>query len=81
MGLIPYRNGFALSAYYVGLFSCVPPLFPFGLLAIYLGLRGLRLADEEPEAEGRVHAWVGIVSGGLFFVIWSVLAIKLIVSW
>jgi len=81
MGLIPYRNGFALAAYYVGLFSCIPFLFPFGLLAIYLGLRGLKLAREEPEVEGTVHAWVGIVSGGLFCLLWLVVAVVLIVSW
>jgi len=67
MGIIPYRNGYALAAYYVGCFSCIPFLFPFGALAIYLGLRGLELAREEPEVKGKIHAWLGIVCGGVFF--------------
>ena len=66
-GLIPYRNSNALISYYVGLFS----FFPFvglimGIVAIVLGVRGLKLAGAQPEVKGKTHAWVGIILGGLF---------------
>lgn len=69
--LIPYRNGSALASYYVGLFS----IFPFfgavmGIVAVVLGVKGLKVARENPQAKGKAHAIVGIVCGVLFGGFW-----------
>ena len=66
-GLIPTKNGNALTSYYLGVFSIIPCLaIPMGIAAVTLGLRGLKLVKEHPEVKGRTHAWVGIIAGGLF---------------
>ncbi|MFH0794383.1 MAG: zinc ribbon domain-containing protein [bacterium] len=66
-GLIPYRNSPALIAYYLGVFSVIPCFgILIGIPAFFLGLKGLRLAREHPETKGGVHAWVGIIMGGIF---------------
>ncbi|MBI3463019.1 MAG: DUF4190 domain-containing protein [Planctomycetes bacterium] len=74
--LIPYRNPPALTAYYLGVFSlsaCIPLLGVVGVVmaiaAVVCGVRGLRLAKENPQARGRVHAWIGIVCGSVFAVL------------
>ncbi len=71
-GLIPYKNPHALIAYYLGLFSLFPCV---GLLlaipAFILGIMGWRRYRANPIIRGQVHAWIGIVMGGLFTVIWS----------
>ncbi len=64
--LIPYRNGAALAAYYMGIFSLLPCLgMPLGIAAFFFGLSGLRFARERPGTHGTVHAWIGIILGGL----------------
>jgi uncharacterized membrane protein HdeD (DUF308 family) len=45
-------------------------LIPFvgavlGLIAFVLGIFGLRVAHRNPAAGGKVHAWIGIILGGL----------------
>ena len=71
-GLIPYKNPHALIAYYLGLFSLFPCL---GLLlaipALILGIMGLKRYKANPIIRGSVHAWIGIVMGGLMTVVWS----------
>jgi Domain of unknown function (DUF4190) len=71
-GLIPYKNPHALIAYYLGLFSLFPCV---GLLlaipAFILGIMGLKRVKENPAIKGTVHAWIGIVMGGLMTVVWS----------
>ncbi len=71
-GLIPYKNPHALIAYYLGLFSLFPCL---GLLlaipAFVLGIMGLRRAKQNPVIKGTVHAWIGVIMGGLMTVVWS----------
>lgn len=71
-GLIPYKNPHALIAYYLGLFSLFPCL---GLLlaipAFILGIMGLQRVKKNPVIRGTVHAWIGIVMGGLMTVVWS----------
>jgi hypothetical protein len=65
-GLIP-RNAQALVAYYCGVFSIIPCLGAIlGPVAFIFGILGLKTATREPFRKGRVHAWVGIVCGGLF---------------
>jgi len=80
-GLIPYKNPYALIAYYLGLFS----LFPFlGLVlsipAFVLGIMGLRARRRNPAIKGSVHAWIGIVMGGLMTLLWGGLLLLFIVS-
>lgn len=70
--VIPYKNSAALLAYYLGVFSflaCVPLLgIPFIIMAgfaAWSGWKGLKAAEKNPEARGRVHAWIGIIVGGM----------------
>ena len=65
--VIPYKNARALAAYYLGVFSVIPPVGALlGIPALVLGILGLRFRSRKPEAGGSVHAWVGIILGGLF---------------
>ena len=69
--LIPYKNAPALTAYYLGLFSIIPLLgIPLGIVAVILGILGLRKLKTEPNAKGKVHAYVGIGCGGLGALAW-----------
>ena len=36
---------------------------------------GLKKAKENPKVRGQVHAWIGIVVGGLFGLLWTLLTI------
>ena len=67
--LIPYKNGAALAAYYIGVVALIPFL---GLLAapfaIGFGVVGIRAYNREPKCKGIVHAWVGIALGVFSFV-------------
>jgi hypothetical protein len=78
-GLIPYKNGPALAAYYCGVFSIIP-CFVIGLLGLFLGLRGLKVAKANPAVRGKVHAWIGIIVGGFFGVIYALLTVLAIVG-
>jgi hypothetical protein len=64
--IIPYHNGMALAAYYVGVFSLVP-IFALllGPLGVIFGIVGLRRVNANPEIKGTGHAIAGIVLGGL----------------
>ena len=80
-GLIPYKNGSALTSYYLGVFSIIPCLaVPMGIAAVILGLRGLKYAKERPEVRGKTHAWVGIITGGLFALINVAVLIFVLIS-
>jgi len=81
-GLIPYRNARALWAYYLGVFSLIPFLgIPLGVVAMVLGIKGLKYAELHPEAKGKVHAWIGIIVGGLFSLVYILLiAVPLIMN-
>src|SRR5690349_6181648 len=66
-GVIPYKNPKALLAYYIGIgtmLCCITPL-PLGLIPLVLGIMGLRDRARNPIIKGSVHAWIGIVLGGL----------------
>ena len=81
-GIIPYKNPHALIAYYLGIVSGLPMIgLPFGIAAFILGLKGLRARKENPVIKGSVHAAIGIGCGGLFSLLWTVLAIVLLVVW
>jgi hypothetical protein len=65
-GLIPYRNGMALAAYYCGVFSLIPCIGGIlGPLSIIFGILGLRKVSDNPSARGTGHAIAGIVLGSL----------------
>ena len=78
-GVIPYKNMPALIAYYCGVFSVIP-CFPLGIAAFILGIKGLRRAREHPQVRGRVHAWIGIIVGGLFGLLWTGVTIGWIIT-
>lgn len=64
--IIPYRNMQALIAYYLAVFSLIPFVgIVLGLAALVLGILGLRYHRDHPTAGGVVHAWIGIILGGL----------------
>lgn len=64
--LIPYRNKWALAAWYVGIFSLLPipavNLF-VGVAAVVFGIVGLVKAMSDPKAKGTVHATLGLLLG------------------
>jgi hypothetical protein len=65
-GVIPYKNPQALIAYYLGIVALFPCIgFPFGVASVILGIRGLGAYKRNPRVHGVVHAWIGIVLGGL----------------
>ena len=75
-GLIPLKNGYALAAYYVGVFSLIPCLGTvIGPVAIGLGFAGIVRANRYPRAKGKAHAITGIVLGAVGAVVWFVGAI------
>jgi hypothetical protein len=78
-GVIPYKNASALIAYYLGVFSVIP-CFPIGLAGLVLGIKGLGYAKQHPQARGRVHAWIGIIAGGLFGLLWTVLTAVFVIA-
>ena len=66
-GLIPTKNPSALSAYYLGIAALIPLIGIFtGIAAFILGIKGVRFAKAHPEAKGAIHAWVGVILGGIF---------------
>jgi hypothetical protein len=78
-GIIPYKNPYALIAYYCGVFSIIP-CFPIGLAALVLGILRLKHARQHPESKGKVHAWIGIVAGAIFGILWTVLTVMGLVA-
>lgn len=49
----------------------------FGIAAFVLGLKGLQFAKKHPESKGKVHAWIGIIAGGLFGTAYLIIALIL----
>jgi hypothetical protein len=79
--IIPYKNPAALVAYYLGVFSVIPFIgILLGITAFVLGIAGLRFRRRNPSAGGVVHAWIGIVAGGLFGFGWLALIIFIIIA-
>ena len=62
-GVIPYKNPKALIAYYLGIGSLL--IFPLGFASVVLGFMGLADRKRNPVIKGSIHAWIGIVLGGL----------------
>lgn len=79
-GLIPYKNGPALTAYYLGLFSILPFLgIPMGIAAVVLGILGLKRFKAEPRVKGKTHAYVGIGCGGLGALVWLMFLVLMLI--
>lgn len=69
--MIPYKNGAALAAYYLAVFSLIPLVgLLLGFIAFILGIIGLKARNRRPEIHGTAHAWIGIIMGGGLAVIW-----------
>jgi len=74
-GLIP-NNTNALVAYYTGIFSIIPFVgILLGIAALIFGILGVKFANKNPEAKGKIHAWVGIILGGFFAFIYLAIVI------
>jgi hypothetical protein len=64
--LIPTKNGQALAAYYLGVFSLIPCFgIALGIGAVVMGSLGLKAIKAKPGLPGKTHAIVGIVLGSL----------------
>ncbi|MBN3041013.1 MAG: hypothetical protein JW867_07780 [Candidatus Omnitrophica bacterium] len=64
--LIPYKNSYGLTAYYLAIFSVIPCLgLILGIPAFFFGLKGFAVYKQNPEVKGKVHSLVGILLGGL----------------
>jgi hypothetical protein len=83
-GVIPYKNPPALIAYYCGLFSllaCAIPIFlPLPIVALVLGIKGLRKAKAEPHVRGKVHAWIGIVFGLVCTIVGTIMTVGIAIA-
>ena len=81
-GVIPYKNAPALLAYYLGIFSLLPCIGLFlAIPALIFGIIGLRQRAKNPAIKGSVHAWIGIVLGGIFTLVWGgLLTISLVAA-
>jgi hypothetical protein len=51
-----------------------------GFAALIQGIKGVRNAREHPEVKGKVHAWVGIITGGLFGLCYLILTLFMLVA-
>jgi hypothetical protein len=81
-GVIPYKNPYALFAYYfglLGLICCITPI-PVGLVPLVLGIIGLRKGAQNPAIKGSVHAWIGIICGAMSAFVSTLVAISLIAA-
>jgi len=56
----------------VGLLLAVP--------ALILGVIGLKKRRDNPIVKGSVHAWIGIIMGGIFTIIWGGLTMLLLIG-
>ncbi len=80
-GLIPYKNGAALSSYYVSIAALIPVL---GLVlapaAIWLGLKGLKEAKKNPQVRGKAHAWFGVMLGSIIALVYIAIIVAIIIG-
>lgn len=66
--VIPYKNPYGLISYYLAVFSLIPCVgMVLAIPAVGLGIYGLYYAGKYPERRGKIHAWAGVVVGGLCF--------------
>lgn len=69
--LVPVNvSGLALTAGWLGFMAFIPIL---GQLAILFGILALRSLSAHPEKSGKFRAWVGIVVGAFWTILWSLI--------
>ena len=73
------NNSWALWAYYLGLASLICGIFA-GIPAFVAGVKGVQFAKKNPQAKGAIHAWFGILAGGVMFLLNVALLILIISS-
>ena len=78
-GLVPYHNKSALIGYYCAVASLLP-CFPIGLVAAWLGYKGLQAVKETPAIRGTGHAYFAMAFGGFFGLLWLALLLLPIVA-
>src|SRR4051794_16947944 len=81
-GIIPYKNPYALIAYYTGILTllcCITPI-PLGIAPLVLGIIGLQKRAANPIIKGSVHAWIGIVLGGISAIFSVIVAILIVIG-
>jgi hypothetical protein len=80
-GIIPYKNVPALLGYYMGVFSLIPFIgFFLSIGAVICGILGLRRKKAHPNAKGSAHALVGVIVGGIMFVIHSLAVVFMMIG-
>lgn len=78
-GVIPYKNPKALLAYYFGIFSFLVPIAG-GIVAIVLGVMGLKHASRHPKARGQAHASIGIGCGLITALAWGAFGVMIVLG-
>jgi hypothetical protein len=79
--MVPSGNKPALVAYYAAILALLPLAgLAFGIVAVIYGVRGVRLEKRHPEVRGGLHAWFGILVGGVFGLVWLVGAAILVIA-
>jgi hypothetical protein len=78
-GVIPHKNVMALLGYYAGVFALIP-CFSIGIAGLVLGILGLKAAKKNPKIRGQVHAWIGIIVGGGFGILYLVLTVIVLIG-
>jgi hypothetical protein len=73
------RNRAADRAFVLGLLAILP-LFPIALAAFVYGILGLSHAAQGAGATGRGKAWLGVVSGALFGVVWTAVTVSVLLG-
>jgi hypothetical protein len=77
-GVIPYKNPPALAAYYTAVLGFWLP--GAGLVAFFLGLKGLKAYKKTPVISGVAHSWIGIIVGGGASLLWLTCGVLTVVS-
>lgn len=79
--IIPYRNPPALAGYYLAVFGLIPVLgLVFAVPAVVLGIIGVRRRRHNPTLKGAVHAWIGIILGGLMTLAWCAAIVAMVIG-
>lgn len=61
---MPTKNKYSLIAYYLGFVGIIPFIgFPFGIAAIFFGIKAMKLYKQNPTPGAKGHAIVGLVLG------------------
>jgi hypothetical protein len=71
--MIPAGNPSALIGYYFAVLGVLAP--GVGLIAIVLGIFGLRRVRRYPAVKGTAHAWVAILGGAFVTIVWTFIII------